>query len=80
MQVPDGAYEGFTENALFYAGLWSMVAVSLLVTKVATDVLGVRVKEPLYERSFPDPGTKPRPSSDGGGRVKLKADADRDGA
>jgi len=52
VQVPDGNYTGFWENALFYAGLWSMVGVSLLVTKLATDVLHVRAKEPLYERSY----------------------------
>ena len=51
VQVPDGDYTGFWENALFYAGLWSMAGGSLLVTKLATDVLKVRAKEPLYERS-----------------------------
>lgn len=50
VQVPDGEYAGFWENALFYTGLWSMAGVSLLVTKLATDVLKVRAKEPLYER------------------------------
>ena len=52
VQVPEGNYMGFGENALFYAGLWSMVGVSLLVTKLATDVLKVRAKEPLYEGSY----------------------------
>jgi membrane protease YdiL (CAAX protease family) len=53
VQVPGGDYTGFWENALFYTGLWSMIGVSLLVTKVATDVLQVRAKEPLYERAQP---------------------------
>jgi membrane protease YdiL (CAAX protease family) len=52
VQLPNGVYQGLSENALFYAGLWSMVGVSLLVTKIATDVLKVRGKEPFYERSY----------------------------
>jgi membrane protease YdiL (CAAX protease family) len=52
VQLPDGAYQGFTDNALFYVGLWVMVAVSVLITKVAVEKFQVQAKEPLYEKSY----------------------------
>jgi len=33
VQLPDGVYEGFKDNALFYASLWSGVALSIIVIK-----------------------------------------------
>ena len=52
VQLPDGSYQGFTDNALFYAGLWIMVGISILITKLAADKFQVRAKEPLYEKSY----------------------------
>jgi len=52
VQLPDGVYQGFADNALFYAGLWVMVGIGILITKIATDKLQVQAKEPLYEKSY----------------------------
>jgi membrane protease YdiL (CAAX protease family) len=52
VQLPDGVYQGFTENALFYVGLWIMVGIGILITKIATDKFQVQAKEPLYEKSY----------------------------
>jgi membrane protease YdiL (CAAX protease family) len=48
VQLPDGAYNGLTENVLFYSLLWLMVGVGCLVTKVAADKLGVTAPRDLY--------------------------------
>jgi membrane protease YdiL (CAAX protease family) len=52
VQLPDGLYKGFTDNAVFYIGLWIMVGIGILITKIATDKLQVQAKEPLYEKSY----------------------------
>ena len=52
VQVPNGNYQGFTDNALFYAGLWIMVGVAILITKIAADTFSVQAKKPLYEKSY----------------------------
>ena len=52
VQLPDGTYHGFIDNALFYAGLWIMVGVAILITKIAADTFQLRAKKPLYEKSY----------------------------
>ena len=52
VQLPDGAYHGFTDNALFYAGLWIMVGVAILITKIAAEKFQVQAKELLYDKSY----------------------------
>jgi membrane protease YdiL (CAAX protease family) len=55
VQLPGGVYQGFSDNALFYTGLWVMVGVSILITKLATERFRVRAKAPLYEESYSQP-------------------------
>jgi hypothetical protein len=55
VQLPGGVYLGFSDNALFYTGLWVMVGVSILITKMATERFRVRADEPLYEQSCSQP-------------------------
>ena len=52
VQLPDGVYQGFTDNALFYLGLWIMVGIGILITKIAADKFQVQAQEPLYEKSY----------------------------
>ena len=52
VQLPDGLYQGFTDNVLFYAGLWIMIGIAILITKIAADKFHVQAKEPLYEKSY----------------------------
>jgi membrane protease YdiL (CAAX protease family) len=55
VQLPGGVYQGFSDNALFYAGLWIMVGVSILITKMATERFRIQAKAPLYEESYSQP-------------------------
>lgn len=49
VQVPDAAYNGVYENLAFYAGLWAMLGVGCIVTKFASERLGIRQPEELYD-------------------------------
>lgn len=55
VQLPGGVYRGVSDNALFYAGLWIMVGVSILITKMATERFRIQAKAPLYEECYPQP-------------------------
>jgi membrane protease YdiL (CAAX protease family) len=47
-QLPGAEYSGFRDNALFYVGLWSMVGIGCLLTRLAADRLGARAGQELY--------------------------------
>jgi len=49
VQSPDSTQFSFQQHALFYAGLWIMVGVSCLVTKVAAERLQIRAEDELYQ-------------------------------
>ncbi len=49
VQVPGAELFGFSEGAMFYGSLWIMVGVVCLLTKVASEKLGVRAQEELYQ-------------------------------
>ncbi len=48
VQLPSGIYTGTKDNALFYAGLWSMIAVGCLITKVSSEKMNIRSSNELY--------------------------------
>jgi membrane protease YdiL (CAAX protease family) len=47
-QLPGGDYVGWSENVAFYASLWLMVGVGMLLIRFASDSLGVKADEELY--------------------------------
>ena len=47
-QLPGGDYVGWSENVAFYASLWLMVGVGMVLIRFASDKLGVRADEELY--------------------------------
>jgi len=60
VQVPDGVFTGLRENALFYACLWIMVGVGVLITRFTVEKLGVRGEHALYTG---EPGLQARPAA-----------------
>lgn len=47
-QLPGGDYVGWSENIAFFASLWVMVGVGLLLIRFASDRLGVKADQKLY--------------------------------
>lgn len=48
VQLSDGIYIGVKDNTLFYIGLWSMIAIGCLITKVSSEKLNIRSSNDLY--------------------------------
>ena len=48
VRVPDGVYIGTFENVAFFVGLWIMLGVGCLITKLAAEKIGVRQASVLY--------------------------------
>lgn len=48
VQLPDGEYHGFKENALFFSSLWISIALSILVIKRLSERFNIRGKYDLY--------------------------------
>jgi hypothetical protein len=57
-QVPGGKYLGVYENMTFFASLWLMVGVAILVVKFSSERLGIQADHELYllEATPPDKG------------------------
>lgn len=49
VQVPDGDYVGTYENVVFYATLWAMLGVGIMVVRFASERWGVREPMELYD-------------------------------
>ena len=48
VQLPDGVYSGTKDNAVFYGLLWLMVGIGCLITKLSSEMLGIRASTPIY--------------------------------
>jgi hypothetical protein len=49
VQSPDSKYFIFQQHALFYGGLWIMVGMGCLITKVAAQRFQIRAEDELYQ-------------------------------
>lgn len=48
VQLPDGIYNGFNDNALFYSALWLSVGLSIIITKRLVERFNISSEYDLY--------------------------------
>jgi membrane protease YdiL (CAAX protease family) len=55
VQLPSDVSKSITDNVLFHGSLWLGIGIACLLTKLATDRLGVQAKRVLYSPDGPWP-------------------------
>jgi membrane protease YdiL (CAAX protease family) len=55
VQLPGGEYSGFRDNALFYAGLWTAVALAVLCIRIVADKCSIVSEYDFYSLQVNDP-------------------------